>query len=439
MFPVTEKFIQTQFNEEVPKLKIPEINEKKHHFKLKTNTMDVIGYYPPEIGYKYLESGTTVTSNGGEIRFKGGFKVKFLFFVFHGSLTVVVGDMRMKTVLSSFMSDGKYQIRVNSCDIAINKMDIQSSGGLFAKIVNMFLSSVSNKIRRTINERACSKVQENINKLNDILRNSTTIDIGKRFQLNYELIKQPVYTSSVEFEMILKMIFDRKEFLLINREVDLSNQTSDSSMLEISSSSLFFNDLLDLAHQNNISKFEITKDNEKIASYLQTTCKPLTVCIGDFIPKLGQLYPNSFVDVLIHTKSNPYLKFTGEGIKLNMGLLVDIYINSINNNSGILARFLVTPSEITLNPVISKSKLFIDIEQGITYKIDKVFSKIGSITDPVLQTLSTFLDYATRSLIVGYFGKGFEIPKWHKLSIADPSKILTFEDKIFFDTDIRNL
>ncbi|CAI5442689.1 unnamed protein product [Caenorhabditis angaria] len=434
VLPVAEIFIQKQINNEVPNFKIPEIHEKKCRWygcvRFNSNVWDVIEYHPPQINHTYSTLGFAITTNGGMIRFKSHYVLKYYIPKFTGWITIKAEGINFKTILSLYMVKEKYQIRLTSCDVSINDLKMRNSGGSISDIINHYLPSVARDIQRTISGRACSELQNNINKVNNILLNSSTIDIGKGYKLNYELIEQPVYSRDyVEFVMKLKFLYEEKR-TIITTNLGFS-YTSKKCSVDV------FNNFLDIAHHNLMAI--ITKDNPEIASNLRTSCEFFSACIGDLFPKLGKLYPNNTVDILIHTKSKPNITFANDGIKLDIDLFADIFINPWKNNTKSLARLSIKPSIITINAIISKSKLFIDVKQDISFEIDEVFSEIGSISWLVSFIFKLVLKSAVQNFIRGYAEQGFEIPNWQNLSIAEPSKILTSNDTIFFDTDLTNL
>ncbi|CAG2244597.1 LBP [Mytilus edulis] len=267
-----------------------------------------------------LASGSDVewraTKLGLEI--DGTFKYIFLFIKGGGDFTVKASDLSFAVGIQIGVdTNGKPTIKTTSCDCKIGPLQIKFRGKR-AWIYNILTSLASNAIATMLQKKVCEKVKDVLDKKaeEELCSFQAEVQLGEHLTLDYRLLSAPHITSEyIEGDFKVKVFWTMNRTEAPFAPSPMATITDNKKMVYLTVSDYIFNSMGYQAHAHGLLMYNLTsKKMRGDDDLLNTTCKD--TCIGKLIPQIGQLYPNSKVEIHLQSTDWPRVFITEKAVQI---------------------------------------------------------------------------------------------------------------------------
>lgn len=332
---------------------------------------------------------------------------------------------------------GRPSISSKGCSCSIGGVKISFHGGT-AFILNLFRKTVEKKMRDAIPPKICDAVVKVINVEAEKSLSSmvVTVDLAKRFLVDYRLVSPPVITADyVE-------ILDKGEVFWKDavKEVPFSPHpipawTDNSRMVYFWITDYTPNTFFYQAHTNGYLKYNVTKKDlpDDRESYLNTTCT--LKCIGKLIPQIGWKYPNSVVEFGLRTTAIPKATLTANTLTAELNTVVDMMVRTPKNELIFLATLNVNVS-MTVQPNVQNQNLNGKISD-YSFKLTLEKSAIGPLFPSVLNTvINGVLSFVVVPKLNVIAANGVQLPTVGDVQFSN-TLLLLQEGYLVIGTDVQ--
>ncbi|GFR90355.1 bactericidal permeability increasing protein [Elysia marginata] len=399
-------------------LSIPDQSGEDGDIKYTLSNIRVKGVTPPGSSISLVpgKSGVSWALSNFGISISADWRVKYEKGIIHistsGSVDASVSGINVvETASFGIDKTGHPSIASSGCSDNIGNVDVDFHGGI-SFIINLFRSTVEGKIKDLLQPKICDEVVQLIN--NDAEKSLATmelaVEVAKRFLLDYRLVAPPAITADY------MEIWDKGEIFweAAVKEAPFSPQplpswTDNSRMVYIWVTNYSPNTFLYQAHTNGYLKYNVTKKDlpDDSADYLNTTCK--FKCIGTIIPQIGTKYPNSSVELHLHSTAVPSAVMTNKTLTVELDASVGMWARTPNKTAAYLATLDVNVS-LTLQPSIKNEKLN-GVITDHSFKLSVVKSAVGELHPTVLNlVIDGILTIAVIPELNEIAAKGVQLP-----------------------------
>ncbi|GFO20660.1 bactericidal permeability increasing protein [Plakobranchus ocellatus] len=425
-------------------LSIPDQSGKDGHISYTLTNIRVQGVTPPASSISLVpdKGGITWALSNFGIAIHADWRVKYKKAWIHisdsGSVDVSLSGVNLvETASFGIDKTGRPSIASSGCSDSIGGVDVHFHGGS-AFILNLFRHTVENKIKDMLQPKICDEVVQVIN--NDAAKSLATMDvtveIAKRFLLDYRLVAAPAITTDY-FEILDKgEVFweaDVKESPFSPSPIPAL--ADNSRMVYIWVTEYTPNTFFYQAQTHGYLKYNVTKDDlpDDQSSYLNTTC-PFK-CIGTIIPQIGKLYPNSTVELRLHSQALPKATASNKTLTAALSTIMDLYAHTPDRKVPFLATLNVNVS-LTLKPSIKDEKLNAVISDH-SFKLSVLKSAIGQLNPTLLNiVLGGVMDFVVIPKLNKIAAKGVQLPMVGGVQFNNTELILQ-EGNLLIGTDLQ--
>ncbi|BFZ13340.1 hypothetical protein BsWGS_16379 [Bradybaena similaris] len=293
-----------------------------------------------------------------------------------GSVDLSVSGASITLVAALGEKNGRPSIVASSCTCNIPDIGIKFHGGLAAVILNIFRGVIRNKVRGLLQDEVCKAVVEQVNTRADakLAEMKVTVEIAKKFVLDYGLIRAPAITSNY-IELANRGLVYWKN----NRQESTFTSapcppvTEFSNMLYLCLNEFPANTFAYVAHVNNFLQYNITVDKIPVSSQL--------------LDPTGQLqteFPSSKLEIRISSAAAPSVKFENQKVTVAAAANVDVVVHS--QSSVVTPLQLRVSVSVTVQPSIVDGKLA-GIITAYTFNISVRKSDLANINEAELNAL----------------------------------------------------
>ncbi|KAK3731744.1 hypothetical protein RRG08_035413 [Elysia crispata] len=425
-------------------LNIPDQSGKDGHIEYTLDNIRVKGVTPPASSISLVPGKNGVSwalSNFG-ISISADWRVKYERGIIHistsGSVDASVSGINLvETASFGIDKTGHPSIASSGCSASIGDVDVDFHGGI-SFIINLFRGTVERKIKDLLQPKVCEEVTQLIN--NDAEKSlatmQITVEIAKRFLLDYRLVASPVITADY------LEIWDKGEVFweAAVKEAPFSPEplpawSDNSRMVYIWVTNYTPNTFLYQAHTNGYLKYNLTRkdlpgDN---ASYLNTTCK--LKCIGTIIPQIAKMYPNSTVELHLQSTAIPKAVMTNKTLTVELDTSVNMWAKTPNNTMAYLATLDVNVS-LTLQPQI-KNETLSEVITDHSFNLTVVKSAVGELHASLLNiVIDGILSFAVIPELNNIAAKGVQLPMVGGVQFNNTFLLLQ-EGNLLIGTDLQ--
>ena len=319
---------------------------------------------------------------------------------------------------------GRLNISAKHCAGSVTHVNVHFHGGA-SWLYNLFDGKVEDKIQNALQQNLCSNIKDFINKdaAAELATLPIVIDVYDDVMLDYSLVNAPVLTSSYVDVMFKGEFFwkaDKQECPYVPQDID-TNVTG-TRMVNFWVTEYSVNTLGYAAFKHNVLVYNLTKADlpKKERFALNTTCLSLMQpCIGEVVPQLGKLYPNSDVWLNIRVTTAPVIDVTPSGVQTHWTAMVAYYVITANNTSAFL---FSTKVNISFDLTVKLVKLSLTAHvQSYRLNMSLVKSSIGDIH---VSALTFVMDLALAEYVIPRLNvvgaTGFELPSLKHLTYENP-------------------
>ncbi|GMR41819.1 hypothetical protein PMAYCL1PPCAC_12014 [Pristionchus mayeri] len=430
-FNFLSKSARQVIDKEVPAIEIPDFKIDFDGGWLGVADLEIMKFQAPEFIYENIffsfdltlsPAGLHWDSTGGGLKIGADIAVKYGILYQEGWFVATAGDLRISLSATASTLDGRPQLAISDCNLAIQHFDLHIGGNFVMWLINLFRDILSYQVQLIINQQACSYARDLLlTQGNDFLHSlPIDVDIGKGFFLHYHIDDDPKFTSEHADLSTTVTVTYSNQTKCSYEITPLDAEEDPSSMGSIWVSDQIPNCLLETAFNNvNLSLTATHVNLPSIESYLKTSC--WLSCIGFFFPSLKRNFPNQHVSLTFAAASPPVVSFLNGSTSVNASINLDFHIYPMESNPDVLLRLnLLSIGEV--EPYLEDRKLKGKID-SLVINATEVFSTIGDVSQTFLTGFDTIFKTVSTSFLSVLLSKGIPLPIFDNLSISDTSLI----------------
>uniref|UniRef100_A0A7E4VTX0 BPI2 domain-containing protein n=1 Tax=Panagrellus redivivus TaxID=6233 RepID=A0A7E4VTX0_PANRE len=431
---------------ELPKLVIPSfdlpINDGPGKGTVHVSNLTLQKFESPHFHFELApDRGITWNSQGGALRLTGNWKAEYDWLVsvsLKGTVDVVVTDIRSMLTLGAYGYDSHPQITVYECKTEVKNLHMTLSGGVIPWIINLFHDNLAKTIKYSIHQQLCSLVQTVLlEDANDALRKlPTRVEVTDNVFLDYGLIHNPVITNYyVEGDALLDVSVGNNTCSIPFEPVKLVAPERDNFMTNIWISQTVLDCLLDSVHKSKMLEFIIDRNLQKsLDTFLQTSCRIPTICIGEFFKPLRQNYPDEHIDLVFRSFTAPTSNISPDGITIQTTFDIDLHLYPTKMHPQILAQLQMNSTSV-VNPNIVNDRVV-----GTLNKTEVTFGEMSSTIGHFNKAFLTALEYILKPMITiavdTAFRVGIPIPLVENVTLANSTTLVALDKEIRIDANL---
>nr|QBL56987.1 BPI [Ruditapes philippinarum] len=427
--------------ENVQKLKIPDQSGKASGFDYSINNINVVQFTAPASTLNTIPGvGLSWRASGAGIKVHGDFHYKKLFIKDSGSFDADVSGLSFSLGLDiGEDTNGRPTISSTGCSSNIDHVNFHFKGGM-SWLYNLFRDKVGRLIKDTLNKQMCTLINKEINEdaKNKLAQLKVTTRLGKKFLLDYRLIKKP------EFQPQYMDTFHKGELFWLTdpgtesplNPPPMPNDTDTSSMLYLWMSDYMFDTIGYTAQKHGFLVYNLTQKDLPPGNKgaLNTTCSGIQ-CIGVLIPQIGKHFPNMNVELHMNSTQAPKMEVASGGVTLSFAGKIDMYATKPGSTAAPFLLTLHATMSTTVDVYMQKELLFAKIKDlDLKLKVEK--SAVGEVSD-------FFLNFLIKQVLKSYLipqlndlGKrGFPLPVTGDIKFQN-TKISFAKDTVLISTDL---
>ena len=396
---------QAALTKELQSLRIGDQSGSEHHFSWSLTNIRNEGVTPPasKISLDPAHNGLAWSVNNLGLNLKADWRVKYrkgwVKISTSGSIDASIKGASMSvSVRLGEDKDGRPSLSAAACSAHISDVDIHFHGGT-AFILNLFRHTLEGKIKDLLQGQICQLVNKevNVDAEAQMKKLKITVDIAKKFLLDYRLVSSPTVNSGYLETSHKGEVFwakDMKESPMTPQPIPASADVS--KMLYIWLTEYTANTFAYAAQSNNYLIHNFTADDLPAGnrSLLNTTCQT-TMCIGKLIPQIGKACPDAVVAMTVTSKIQPLMNITNKQVTLTAKGNIDMYATKADKNQTYLLTLNMTVS-LTLAAKVENERLTGQIIDN-SFKFGVVKSNVGNVS---ARGLNIILGIAMESSVI---------------------------------------
>ncbi|CAG2208613.1 LBP [Mytilus edulis] len=292
--------------------------------------------------------------------------------------------------------------------------------------------------RAILPEQVCEKVKDVLDKKaeEELCSFQAEVQLGEHLTLDYRLLSAPHITSEY-----IEGDFKGEVFWTMNRTEapfapsPMATITDNKKMVYLTVSDYIFNSMGYQAHAHGLLMYNLTSQKMRgDDDLLNTTCKD--TCIGKLIPQIGQLYPNSQVEIHLQSTDWPRVFITEKAVQILSKSNVTFSARKPDNTLHFMFRIhavTMASVKIKLNgDALSGTIDYMKVETNVTNSL------IGNIDEATFQLL---VDDAVKKVIKPMINDylkdvGIRLPSTDNLQFKD-AKIELLTNTILVETNVK--
>ncbi|XP_062619259.1 lipopolysaccharide-binding protein-like [Saccostrea cucullata] len=369
---------------------IPDQHGKSGHVSYDVTKMRITKFTKPQSTISMIpNSGISWRTTGIGIGLHGDFHYKYKQGIIkisdHGSFDLNAGGISLQIRLIIGMdSSGRPTISSSSCSCSVQSTSIKFHGGR-AWIYNLFRGKVAKTLKSSIeggNGLLCKQLTKlvNVDGAKKMAKLPVEVKLAKKFLLDYSFLAKPSFQTNF-METFHKGEVDwlqgPKNTPIIAPKLPTGTDTS--RMLYIWLSDFLFNTMSYSAFSHDMLKYNVTDKNIP-GDVLNTTCK--LTCIGNLIPQIGKMFPNS--KVMLNLRSTAMPNMTASNGTTKVEAVGDIKFYAMTpTNKDVYFLTLSANMSTTISVTVEDEKVYAKVIK-LPIKIRVKESKIGPLSDSML-------------------------------------------------------
>ena len=334
----------------IPGIKFPDVSGKKV-LRYKLYNIKVDSFTKPSASVTTnAVTGLSVNLNGGAVKVGGRWAVKMLFRWKRGNIHASSNNIKLQIKVAITQKNGRPRLAAKECKASLNNFKIQIKGGFWGWLFNIIAKLFNNKIRKSVENLVCSKLQQVVNI--DANQELTTLNliapINKHIKLDYHLTRAP------QFYNTHMASFHRGKFLYDPQSAFNPSRMSFimARMVSTSISQDTFNSLGRVLYSKNLLRYKFSFNNNffgsvfssrstsKIDTFIYSVAPPTVAIFSNRMNVEGtfnvEFRSNNLLllKLKITANANAYLRIQGERLRGRLGNL-KMKVALLRNNSGL--------------------------------------------------------------------------------------------------------
>lgn len=312
------------------------------------------------------------------------------------TLGIVFSNVKLGVIITPTKTkNGGLYLTATDCTSTI-KVKIDTS----SIILKIFSKIFKKRFEKQIKSKMCKFAVRTVNThmAKKVSRFPVSIPIGAGYVFRYGLVSNPAFTSKyllTRHEGSICKQNKKVKFPFAPKGLPVIN--NDNSMIYFVISDFVGNTLLYSSYLENRMKFKLKTDN-KHSELFKTTCHKFK-CIGSYLPKLSQTYPNSTIELFFSVYKPATIKFNPNHIHVDIAAQLDFFVVQLNGT-----RFKLVSSQMALYCVVKATMK----QRTIMFTINDTRVTMGKMSSKLLHVYDRKKFEAVASFIIKMFTK--ELP-----------------------------
>lgn len=254
-------------------------------------------------------------------------------------------SLLLRAQLGRNESSGLTKIDYFQCNASIANLSVGATGGVVGYVLNIFRSTVADKVKPLLEEAICNQMEYLIEQDVDhdlFQKLPTKYDVGRKFQLTVALIGGPVVdrqTGYIALDHQVGIVYDGKDKTgqyLQSGQQGLSPGPASAlapplnRMMYVRISEKPVNMLLYTMHAENMTAFIIDeRTSQQTSNYLRLDCTPQENCLGRSLEGISSIYPAPAKGAFrIYTSRPPQMRITDGAANLSAPVTMEINVRT---------------------------------------------------------------------------------------------------------------